>query len=101
MQNIVKNEGYRMRKQIKSQVIDRAALRLEGIRAISETLDLGNGISVTALTASIEQTRVKEGSYNHQLSVLEEKHAAFEDAEKQLAQLTSRVLAAIAAKYGR
>jgi hypothetical protein len=89
------------RKSISSLVIDRAAARLEGIKAISETLDLGNGISVTTLQASIEDTRAKEGSYNQQLSVLEEKHAAFEDAEKHLADLSSRVLAAVAAKYGR
>ena len=32
---------------------------------------------------------------------MEEKQAAFDDAEKLLADLSSRVLAAVAAKYGR
>jgi hypothetical protein len=76
-------------------------VRLEGIKAISETLDLGNGVSVTNLKARLEDARIKEATYNQHLSVLEEKHAAFEDAEKQLAELTSRVLAAVAGNFGR
>ena len=89
------------KRTISPKIIDQASLRLEGIIAISGTLDLGNGINVASFRASIEDTRAKGGSYHQQCSILEEKHAAFEDAKQNLADMTSRVLAAVAAKYGR
>ena len=89
------------RKFTSVKVIDQASSRFEGLAAISETLDLGNGITLATFKASIENVRAKESSYQQQLSILEEKQTAFEVARKQLADMSSRVLSSVAAKYGR
>jgi hypothetical protein len=84
-----------------STIIDKAFVRVQGMRAISPTLDLGSGLSVVAIEAAINDTRAKLDACIRHLSKFEELQAAFEDAEKHLNELTTRILNGAASKYGR
>jgi hypothetical protein len=81
--------------------LEKASTRLQGMKAINPTLDLGSGLSVAAIEAAINDARAKLDSYNQMLSMIEEKQAAFRDAEIALSEITTRVLAGIAAKFGK
>jgi hypothetical protein len=84
-----------------SPVIEKASVRLQGMKAISPTLDLGGGLNGTALEAAINDVRIKLDAYIHLRSELEEVQSAFEDSEKALGQFNTRILASVAARYGR
>jgi hypothetical protein len=89
------------RVKTNSTILDKASMRLQGMKAINATFDLGSGLSVTAIEAALNEARLKQDAFNHQVSILEEKQAEFEDAEKVLNDLTTRVLAGVAAKFGK
>jgi hypothetical protein len=89
------------RVKTNSTILDKASTRLQGMRAINATFDLGNGLSVTAFEAALNDARIKQDAYNQQVSILEEKQAVFEDAEKILTDFTTRVLAGVGAKFGK
>jgi hypothetical protein len=84
-----------------SATIEKASVRLQGLKAISPTLDLGGGLNGAALEAAMNDARIKLDAYIHMRSELEEVQSAFEDSEKALAQINTRILAGIAARYGR
>ena len=84
-----------------SVVLDKASVRAQGMKGISATLDLGSGLSVVAIEAAINDARAKQEAYNQLATILEEKLAAFEDAEKMVNHLATRVLASVAGKYGK
>lgn len=84
-----------------SKVLDKASARLQGMKSIEATLDLGNGFSVTGFESSITETRAKLNNYHQHLSLLDEKLVELTNAEKNLADICERVLAGIASKYGK
>lgn len=84
-----------------SLVSEKADMRLQGIKSISATLDLGNGLSAAAFETMIEETQNILDQYNQMLSLLDEKVVILKNAEKQLAAFSERMMAGIAAKYGK
>jgi hypothetical protein len=84
-----------------SSAIEKATVRLQGMKSISPTLDLGGGLNSTAIEAAMNDVRLKLDAYVQLRSELEEVQSAFEDSEKALAQINTRILSGIAARYGR
>jgi uncharacterized protein YciW len=90
----------RMKKQ-SSPKIDQAATRAAGLKSIDATLDLGNGMTLTAYQAAITDAQGKLAAYNTKLSEVDEAQNAFSVAEKNIADLSERMLAGTAARYGK
>jgi hypothetical protein len=83
-----------------SKVLDKANGRVAGLRAIGP-FDLGNGLSTTAFEQAIADVRAKLDDYNQTLSLVDEKYNLLLAAEKSLQDLSGRVLAGVAARYGK
>jgi hypothetical protein len=79
----------------------KAGMRLQNIQSIDATLDLGNGFSVITFKARIDQVQGILNEYNQLLATLDEKTVALRGAEKQIADYSERMMAAVAAKFGK
>ena len=88
-------------KRSVSKIIQNAATRASGLESISPDLDLGNGLTLAAYQAAIDDARKKQDEYNTLLSQSDEAANVFDTAERNLRDLTERMLLAAAAKYGR
>lgn len=80
---------------------DVAANRLAGLKSISTTLDLGNGLTVQTYEASVLDFRQKLDEYNTSLSMADSKLNIVQDAERKLRDMTERMLAGVASMYGK
>jgi hypothetical protein len=89
------------RKRRSSPKLEKAEVRLQSIKSISATLDLGNGLSITSYESLIDAAQSKLDEYNQLLASLDEKSATLRDKEKQLGSFSERMLAGVAAKYGK
>ena len=89
------------RKRTNSRTIQNASTRAAGIESIDPALNLGGDMTITAFNASIEEARAKQTAYNTLLSQADEAANVFEAAEAKLRDHAERMLAAIAAQYGR
>ncbi|HTH54943.1 MAG TPA: hypothetical protein VL728_02780 [Cyclobacteriaceae bacterium] len=75
--------------------------RLANLKSISPTLDLGNGLTAVAYDTAVNAFRQKLEDYNIALSMVDEKYNLVQDAEKNLRDLSERMLAGVAVKYGK
>lgn len=89
------------RRKRSSLVLEKAERRVAGLRSIEETLDLGNGLTVEAYIAMLEDARKKLSAYNTALSTIDQQYDEMLEAEKQLGEMTERMLIGVAFKYGR
>jgi hypothetical protein len=89
------------RKRRSSAKLEKADLRLQSIKSINPTLDLGNGLSVTAYETLIDATQTKLDEYNQLLASLDEKSVNLREKEKQVGSFSERMLAGVAARYGK
>jgi hypothetical protein len=83
-----------------SKVLEKANVRAAGLRSIGPE-DFGGGLTSAAYEAAVEETRQKLDDYNQALSAVDEKGNILTDSEKKLQDLSERVLAGVAAKYGK
>jgi ABC-type transporter Mla subunit MlaD len=84
-----------------SAVLDACEKRLAGLASISESLDLGQGLTLANFRKAVEDTRALLDQYNELLSQADEMANRLRAAEKALRELSSRMLNAVAAVYGR
>lgn len=89
------------RKKTSLLVIDTASTHSAGMQSIDPPLDLGNGLSLTALRKALTGAQAKLSAYNTLLSQVDEAYNGFKTAEQTLRDLNERMLAGIAAKYVR
>jgi hypothetical protein len=82
-------------------IYDVAVNRLSALKSISPALDLGNGLTVPAFEAAVLDFRQKLDDYNTTLSITDSKLNIVQDAERTLRDLTERMLAGVASKYGK
>jgi hypothetical protein len=87
-------------KKISSRVIDDAKKKLAGLKAISETIDLGNGLSATAYEAIIKDTETILEFYDELLSQADAALNDFLRKEAALREINLRMVDAVASKYG-
>ncbi len=83
-----------------SKILDKAGTRAAGLRSIGAQ-DFGNGLTSAAFEEAVEDTRQRLEDYNQALSVVDEKANLLGDSEKRLRDFNERVLAGVAAKYGK
>jgi hypothetical protein len=83
-----------------SKVLEKANVRAAGLRSIGQE-DFGGGLTTASYDAAVEETRQKLEDYNQALSAVDEKANILADSEKKLQDLNERVLAGVAAKYGK
>lgn len=84
-----------------SAIIQTANKRAAGVRSIDVQLVLTDGLSLASYQAAIKDAEEKMATFNTKSSELEEANNTFQTAEKKLRDLNDRILAGIAAKYGR
>jgi hypothetical protein len=89
------------RKKRTSKTLDKAQQRAAGLSSISSTLDLGNALTLAAYNAEIAATKTSLDAYNAALSAVDATYNTLQEAEGGLAALTERMLAGVAAKYGK
>lgn len=90
----------RVKKQ-SSLKLELATTRAAGLESIDPTLDLGNGLTLVAYRAKIQDTTTKLSAYNTKLSEADDAQNAFLMAEGSMSDTSERMLAGVAAKYGR
>jgi hypothetical protein len=84
-----------------SVALDKAERRIAALKSIDASLDLGNGLTVQSFLEVIEDTRNQLESYNTALSAVDQTRNIFSAKEKMLADLSDRMLTAVASKYGK
>ena len=83
-----------------SKTLDKASTRVAGLRSIGAQ-DFGNGVTSAAFEEAVADTRQKLEDYNQALSAADEKANVLADSEKKLQDFSERILAGVAAKYGK
>lgn len=88
------------KKRTISRAIQTAATRAAGLETIDPNLDLGDGLTLAAYRTALEEAQTKQAAYNSQLAQTDQVGNDFEAAETKLGELSVRLLAAVAGKYG-
>src|SRR5256714_15617190 len=88
------------RKKRSSKILEQAYKRLNGMKSIDPNLDLGGGLTVSALETAINSLRGGLDTYNQKLSDVDEELLGLEGAEDALNELNGRGLARTVARVG-
>jgi SHS2 domain-containing protein len=88
------------RQKRNSQAIEKAQRRLESLESIESNLDFGHEISTPMLRHKLEQARQAMSHYNTLLSKVDEAQKTLEAIERETADLSTRLLKSVAARYG-
>jgi hypothetical protein len=89
------------RKKRNSRTLEQGYVRLNGMKSIDPDLDLGGGLTVSAVEAAVGSLRAKLDSYNQKLSEVDEELLGLEGVESALKELNGRVLSGTGARYGK
>jgi hypothetical protein len=89
------------RKKRTSRILEKAELRSAGLKAINPTLDFGDVRNLNNMTQLIEQLRTKIDSYNTALAVIDSSKIEIEELEKNLSDITEKMLIGVAFQYGK
>lgn len=88
------------KKLEKIPAVEKATTRSAGLKSISLTLDLGNGLTVVAYDAQIKKVNDKASAYNTTLSTVDD---LYNDVLKEinvLNDLSERMLKGVGTAYG-
>lgn len=89
------------RKKRTSRVVEKAELRISGLKAIDPNMDFGDDRSLPNMIQLIEQYRTKMNAYNTALAVIDSSKTEMEELEKTLSELNDKMLIGVAFKYGK
>ncbi len=84
-----------------SPFLEGAQQRLAALSSIDPTLDLGTGLTLAAYRAEVVSVQAKQDAYNTLLSQVDQSYNEFQAAEKSIRDLSERMLAGVASKYGK
>lgn len=84
-----------------SPVLNKVQIRLANIRNIDPVLDLGNGLTFEAFSTSVSSLQTALAEYNKALADADNKLNNVVAAEKHSSDMSERMLAGIAARYGK
>ncbi|BAY15819.1 hypothetical protein NIES21_16380 [Anabaenopsis circularis NIES-21] len=82
------------------RVLEKAELRVSGLKAIDPNMDFGDERNLQNMTQLIEQYRSKIDAYNTALAVIDSSKMAMKELEKKLGALNEKMLIGVAFKYG-
>lgn len=90
----------RLKKQ-RSLIIEKAEARKASLLSISDKLDFGMGLTSKAYDQLLTRARQSQQQYNTLLSQIDEAHNNFQVLERELADMSERMLTGIATHYGK
>ncbi|BBD60104.1 hypothetical protein NIES2109_28990 [Nostoc sp. HK-01] len=82
------------------RVLEKAELRVSGLKAIDPNMDFGDERNLQNMTQLIEQYRSKIDAYNTALAVIDSSKMEMKELEKKLGALNEKMLIGVAFKYG-
>jgi type II secretory pathway pseudopilin PulG len=85
----------------RSTELEKAQARLRGLQSLQSDLNLSSGISLYEYEKLIKTVDGSLQTYNTSLSESDRNRIELQDVESQLSTLSSRILSAIAAFYGK
>ncbi|ALF53193.1 hypothetical protein ACX27_10605 [Nostoc piscinale CENA21] len=88
-------------KRRTSRIVEKAELRISGLKAIDPNMDFGDNRNLQNMIQLIEQYRAKLNAYNTALVVIDSTKLEMEQLEKSLGELNDRMLIGVAFKYGK
>jgi hypothetical protein len=83
------------------RIVDKAESRLAALKAVSASLDLGNGLTVEVYEQIIRDARQKLELYNTALAMVNDANIAFDEVEASLAEWSERMLMGVGTKFGK
>ncbi|MEH2171074.1 MAG: hypothetical protein V7K41_31355 [Nostoc sp.] len=89
------------RKKRTSRILEKAQLRSAGLKSIVPNIKFDEDYSLEKLVESIDQLRNKIDVYNTTLSVVDSSKSEIEEMEKNLSQLSEKMLMVVGIKYGK
>ncbi len=89
------------RSKRKSPVLDKAALRIAGLKMMAEPIEMGNGLTLSEYELKLQTLQESLSNYNHLLTTLDESAITIAEQELDLRQYSEKVLLNAAAKYGK
>ncbi|MEH1810194.1 hypothetical protein [Nostoc sp.] len=89
------------RKKRTSRILEKAQLRSAGLKSIVPSVKFDEDYSLEKLVESINQLRNKIDVYNTALSVVDSSKTEIEEMEKNLSQLSEKMLMVVGIKYGK
>ncbi|MBW4694317.1 MAG: hypothetical protein KME27_21440 [Lyngbya sp. HA4199-MV5] len=85
----------------RSATLEKAQARLNGLRSVHAEMDLGNGLTLRDYAALIATSDTRLQAQNLALSEADRTRIEFAETEAALSTLSSRILSAVAAMYGK
>ena len=89
------------RQKRTSLAVEKAYARAVLLRSIDTALDLNGGLTLTAYEDKIKAVQALLDDYNIHLAELDGKLNTLQAQEKELKELSTRMLAAVAVHYGK
>jgi hypothetical protein len=89
------------RRKRNSATLEQSERRLESLRSISETLDLGGGLTLTAYANIVNDLRAKLATYNTALSAIDKLTDDVKEAERAAKEMSEKMLLGIGSRYGK
>jgi hypothetical protein len=89
------------RKKRTSRILEKAEIRISGLKAVDPAMDFGESRSVVNMSVQIERLRNHIEDYNRALAFLDSSKKQIDELEKNLGDLSDRMLTGVAFKYGK
>ncbi|WP_445628687.1 hypothetical protein [Nostoc sp. DSM 114167] len=89
------------RQKRTSRVLEKAELRASGMKSIIPSIKFEEDYTLEKLIDSIEQLRNKIDVHNSALAIVDSTLTEVEEMEKNLKQLSEKMLMVVAIKYGK
>ncbi|MBN4002939.1 hypothetical protein [Nostoc sp. LPT] len=89
------------RQKRTSRVLEKAELRASGMKSILPSIKFEENYTLEKLIESIEQLRNKLDVHNSALAIVDSTLTEVEEMEKNLKQLSEKMLMVVAIKYGK
>ncbi|WP_322745233.1 hypothetical protein [Nostoc sp. LEGE 12447] len=84
-----------------SSVLEKADRRIESLQSISVKLDFGEGLTIQAYNATINDLRSKLAAYNTALSSIDKLTDDVKNAEQAVIAMSEKMLLGVGSRYGK
>lgn len=89
------------RRKRNSATLEQSERRIESLCSISETLDLGGGLTLTTYADIINDLRAKLAAYNTALSAIDKLMDDVKEAEQATREMAEKMLLGVGSRYGK
>jgi hypothetical protein len=85
----------------RSAILEKAQTRLRGLQSVHPFMDLGRGLTLQDYTVLVEASEKQLQTHNFALAEADRTRIEFAEIEASVSALSSRILSAVAATYGK